>query len=75
MHAGGRKQYPRMHAREQHRRLAARQVGAGDQHLRDAGSARTRDHRVAIAVKTVVRQIDADVDPLHAPTLMPSGDA
>ena len=66
VHAGGREQYLRMRSRELHGSGAARQAGARDDHLGHAGGARTLDHGLAIAVKTVMRQIGADVDPLHA---------
>ena len=42
-------------------------------HLQHAMAACALDHRRAVGVKTVMREVGADVDPLHGATVMPDG--
>ncbi len=57
------------------RARAARERRAGDHHLHDTGRARARDHRVAVGVVAVVREIDADVDERRAGAAASGADA
>ena len=75
MYAGGREQPLRCGVRQLRGRSAAVQVCARDQQLRNTGSMRALDHCRAVAVKTCVRQIRTDIDPLHAANVMPAADA
>ena len=45
--------------------LACHDGSPGDDHAVDAGVARRRNDFVAIAIKAVMRQIDADIDQIH----------
>jgi hypothetical protein len=62
MYAGGGKEPLRMRSREFQSLARTIDACAGDYHLRHAGSARAREHGVAVGSKSSVRQIDADVD-------------
>ena len=64
------KQRARMAVREFDRSGAARHAGAGHDHLHYLVAARALNHRVAVAVETIVGQIGADIDPLHVATVM-----
>jgi hypothetical protein len=75
MHARGCEQRARVAACEFDRRGAACHAGPGHEHLRDPVVARALDHRVAVAVETIVGQVGADVDPLHGATVMRDGAA
>lgn len=74
MHSCGCEQHARVLTRQLQCRVAAREVGARDDDLHDTRGARAFDHRVAVKLETVMRQVGADVDPMHAmPDMMPSG--
>ena len=66
VHARGHIQFAGMVQRQPERRPAPLPGGAGDDHLRHAGRPRTRQHRLAVAVEGVVRQVAADVDQFHS---------
>src|SRR3546814_4132868 len=58
-------QHLRMRLGQRQRLLRALAAGAGNDHLRDAGRARARQHGIEVMGETFVAQIGADVDKLH----------
>jgi hypothetical protein len=65
VHAGRREQNCRMRAREVDGLPRAALARSRHDDLRDAGRARLRENGIAIGVKTVMREVGADVDELH----------
>jgi len=73
MYAGGGEQRAGMQTGEFHGRDTAGHACAGDDHLQHPLAAGALDHRGAVAVKTIVGQVGADVDPMHGATVMRDG--
>ena len=74
VHPRGGEQRGRIRAGELDGSGAALQRGTGNDHLQHAMAARSLDHIRAVGVKTVMREVGADVDPLlHGATVMPDG--
>lgn len=72
MQTGRREQPARMCVRERERRARAGCARAGDDHLRDTGAVRALDDGRPVGIVAVMREIDADVDQLHARKLIVS---
>ena len=62
VNSGGGAQSPRMLLGQFDRRARTRNVRAGDDHVFDARLAGAMQHRIAIVVKAVVREIQTNVD-------------
>lgn len=62
MQARGRKQLTRMRLRERHRRFAARDTRARDDHLHNARRGCAREYQVTVSIEAVVSKIKSDVD-------------
>src|SRR5207248_9081719 len=62
VNAGGREQSTGVCACELERTESALERRAGDHHLHDARGLGAREHRLAVGVVAVMREVDADVD-------------